>query len=191
MFKKKWRAYEPKKDETEKPRRPIDPEKARERTMTRAVNILSAKPRSISEMRRKLLEKDWTTPEIVEAVLEKLKEYNYLNDAQFAENFASFNLRQKPQGKRVLQMKLAQKRVDKETVKDALEKVFEETPETDLIDQALEKRLRLKGIPKDRDETKKLFDYLLRQGFSFDLVREKVQSIARQEIENADEYEPE
>lgn len=182
MFKRKWKSKSASSDEA--PREIKDVAKARERTMNRAFNLLSAKPRSIAEMRQKLLEKDWTNAEIVEAVLEKLKEYNYLNDAQYAENFASFNIRQKPQGKRKLQLKLAQKRVDKETAKEALDKVFEETPESDLIDQALEKRLRLKGIPQDRDETKKLFDYLLRQGFSFDLVREKVRDIAKNEIEN-------
>ncbi len=152
--------------------------------MNRAFNILSAKPRSIAEMRQKLLERDWTNAEIVESVLEKLKEYNYLNDAQFAENFAAFNIRQKPQGKRRLQMMLAQKKVDKETAKDALEKVFEETSEADLIDQAIEKRLRIKGIPKDRDENKKFFDFLLRQGFGFELVREKMQEVSKLEIEN-------
>jgi regulatory protein len=184
VFKKKWKKYEPKNDEAEKPKPAINPERAREKTMTRAFNILSVKPYSVAEMRRRLLEKDWTTPEIVDAVLEKLKEYNYLNDAQYAENFAAYNIRQKPQGKRKLQLKLAQKRIDKDTAKDALEKVFEETPEADLLDQALEKRLRIKGIPQDRDETKKLFDYLLRQGFNFDLVRDKVRDIGKTEIEN-------
>ncbi len=184
MFRKKWKNYQPKGEETDKPKRPIDAERAREKTMNRAFNLLSAKPRSVAEMRQKLLEKDWTNAEIVDAVLEKLKEYNYLNDAQFAENFAAFNIRQKPQGKRRLQMMLAQKKVDKETAKDALERVFEETSEADLINQALEKRLRIKGIPQDRDETKKLFDYLLRQGFSFDLVRDKVRDIGKTEIEN-------
>lgn len=184
MFKKKWKKYQPKSEESEKPKPPINSEKARQKTMNRAFNILSVKSYSIAEMRRRLLEKDWTNAEIVDAVLEKLKEYNYLNDAQYAENLAAYNIRQKPQGKRKLQMKLAQKRIDKETANDALEKVFEETPEADLIDQSLQKRLRLKGIPKDRDETKKLFDYLLRQGFSFDLVREKVRDITKVEIEN-------
>jgi regulatory protein len=182
VFKKKWKRKPV--DPDAPPREIKDIEKARQKTMNRAFNILSVKSYSVAEMRRRLLEKDWTNAEIVESVLEKLKEYNYLNDAQYAENLAAYNIRQKPQGKRKLQLKLAQKKIDKDTAQEALEKVFEETPESDLIDQALEKRLRLKGIPQDRDETKKLFDYLLRQGFSFDLVREKVSNIAKNEIEN-------
>lgn len=182
MLKKSWKRKTT-ADEDEKPREIKDVKKARERTMTRAVNLLSAKPRSVAELRQRLLEKDWTNAEIVESVLEKLKEYNYLNDAQYAENFAASNLRQKPMGKRKLQVKLAQKKIDKETAKEALEKVFEETPEADLIDEALEKRIRLKGIPQDRDEMKKLVDYLLRQGFSFDLIREKTREIGKADLE--------
>src|SRR5215218_11386165 len=80
-----------------------DPAKSRERTMTRAVNLLAAKPRSIGELRERLLEKNWTNNEIVDGVIEKLKEYSYLDDAQFARNVAISQLRQKPQGKRRLQ----------------------------------------------------------------------------------------
>ena len=189
MLKKTWKrkrfSAEEEGDEA-RPREIKDAAKARERTMNRAFNLLSAKPRSVAEMRERLLEKDWTNAEIVDAVLEKLKEYDYLNDAQYAENFAASNLRQKPQGRRKLQLKLAQKRIDRDTAKEALEKVFEESPETDLIDEAIQRRLRLKGIPRDRDETKKFFDFLLRQGFSFELVREKMRHIPKDEIE-ADE----
>lgn len=181
MFKKRgWRA--PRKEaenaDEEKPRREINPEKARQRTFDRAVNLLAFKPRSIAELRARLLEKDWTTPEIVDAVLEKLKEYNYLNDEQFAKSFAASQIRQKPIGKRVLKQKLAMKKLDKETVSEALEKVLEETPEEEIIERAIAKRLRLKGKPETREDAKKFYDYLLRQGFSYDLVSKKMREIA-------------
>lgn len=181
MFKKRWKRKPASPDG--EPREIKDVKKAREKTLNRAFNILSVKPYSVAEMRCRLLEKDWTNAEIVDSVLETLKEYNYLNDAQYAENLAAYTIRQKPQGRRKLQLKLAQKRIDKDTAKEALERVFEETPEANLIDEALEKRLRIKGVPKDRDETKKLFDYLLRQGFSFDLVREKMRDIDKTDLE--------
>ena len=43
--------------------------------MNRAVKLLAAKPRSIRELRERLLEKLWTNDEIVDRVIEKLKEY--------------------------------------------------------------------------------------------------------------------
>ena len=177
MFKKRnWRT-KPREESDEKPRE-INPEKARQKTFDRAVNLLTYKQRSIAELRTRLLEKDWTTPEIVDSVLDKLKEYNYLNDAQFAKSFAASQIRQKPIGKRVLKQKLAMKKLDKETVEEALEKVLEETPEEEIIERAIAKRLRLKGKPETREDAKKFYDYLLRQGFSYNLVSNKMREIA-------------
>ena len=179
MFKKRnWRVKPPENSDEEKPVREINPEKARQKTFDRAVNLLTYKPRSIQELRERLLEKDWTTLEIVDGVLDKLKEYNYINDETFAQNFAASQLRQKPIGKRVLKQKLALKKLDKETVEEALEKAFEEMPEDEIIERAISKRLRSKGKPETREDAKKFYDYLLRQGFSYDLVSNKMREIA-------------
>ncbi|MCU1288133.1 MAG: regulatory protein RecX [Acidobacteria bacterium] len=183
MFKKRnWRPAQNEESEDE-PREIKDVEKARRRTFDRAVNLLTYKPRSENELRQRLLEKNWTNAEIVEAVLAKLKEYNYLNDEQFAREFAASRLRQKPIGKRVLKQKLGLKKLDKETVDAALEQAFEETPEADVIERAIEKRLRLKGKPQTREDSKKFYDYLLRQGFSYDLVSSKMREIAARDYD--------
>ncbi len=157
-----------------------DAERSRERTMNRAVKLLAAKPRSIAELRQRLLEKLWTNEEIVDAVIEKLKEYKYLDDDQFARDLAVSRLRQKPQGKRRLQQSMSQKKLDKEVVATAITEAFERLPEAELIDLAIAKRLRLKGAPETREDTKKFYDYLLRQGFSFDLIREKMSEVDTQ-----------
>lgn len=183
--KKNWRTRRaPKLDENGEPiKREIEPAKARKLTMQRAVKLLAAKPRSIGELRAKLLEKDWTNEETVSEVLAKLEDYKFLDDAQYAELYASFNVRQKPQGKRLLQQKLALKKIDKETAQNALEKVFEETPEDELLERALEKRLRSKGVPSTREDFKKLYDYLLRQGFSYDLISSRLRRIKQEDFE--------
>ena len=75
------------------------------------------------------------------------------------------------------------KKLDKETVAAAIEQVFEETPEAEVIERAIAKRLRLKGKPETREDTKKFYDYLLRQGFSYDLVSSKMREIAARDFE--------
>jgi regulatory protein len=150
--------------------------------MNRAVKLLAAKPRSVLELRERLLEKRWTDEEIVDAVLEKLKEYKYLDDEQFARDLAVSKLRQKPQGKRRLKQSLSQKKLDKEIVDEAIDSAFEKLPETELIDRAIQKRLRLKGHPETREDKKKFYDYLLRQGFSYDLISTRMRDIANVEI---------
>jgi regulatory protein len=168
-------------------RKVTDLERSRERTMNRAVRLLAAKPRSVRELRERLLEKLWTNDEIVGAVIEKLKDYKYLDDEQFARDVALSKLRQKPQGKRRLQQAMSQKKLDQDVVASAIREAFEKMPESELIDLAIQKRLRLKGKPDTREELKKFYDHLLRQGFGFDLIREKMAASARY----ADEFEEE
>jgi len=182
MWKKRSRAV----DEDERVVK--DRVRSRERTMNRAVKLLAAKPRSIGELRERLLEKLWTDAEIVDSVIEKLREYKYLDDERFAADLALSKLRQRPQGKRRLQQSLAQKKLDREIIEAAMQTAFDKLPEAELIDSAIAKRIRLKGNPATREDTKKFYDHLLRQGFSFDLIREKVSAIAKQRFEDSSEY---
>lgn len=171
-----WRNRKAKIDDED--RRISDPIRARERTMNRAVKLLAAKPRSVRELRDRLLEKPWTDAAIVDAVIDKLKEYKHLDDQQFAENVAVSKLRQKPQGKRRLQLSMSQKKLDRSVVDEAIKTAFEKLPEEDLINVAIEKRLRLKGKPETREDAKKFYDHLLRQGFAYDLIQDRMRSLA-------------
>lgn len=160
-----------------------DSERALRRTFDRAVNLLTYKPRSVRELRERLLEKDWTDETVVDRVIEKLEYYGYLNDGQFAKSFAASQIRQKPVGKRLLEQKLRQKKLDKETIDEAIEKTLEEVSEEELIDLAIAKRIRLKGRPESREDAKKFYDHLLRQGFSYELVGSKMRKIAARDVE--------
>jgi regulatory protein len=157
-----------------RPVRPADAERARERTLQRAVKLLAAKPRSVAELRERLLEKEWATEEAVEAALARLKEYGYLDDERFAHGFASYRVRQKPVGRGRLARDLQLKQVPRETADAALELVYSETPEEELIARAIEKRVRLRGLPSTRQETKSLYEHLQRLGFPYDLIIRKV-----------------
>jgi regulatory protein len=179
MRNRKWKPKrERATDESESAPRTLDPDKARERTFQRAIKLLAAKPRSVAELRERLLEKQWTNESIVDNVLARLHEYGYLNDERFAFGYASFKVRQKPVGRQRLQRDLALKKVPRETADEALRLVFEETPEETLVDRAIEKRVRLRGRPQTRAEVKSLFDHLLRQGFSYEMVINKVRALS-------------
>ena len=146
--------------------------------------MLAAKPRSAEELRERLLEGRGATKAAVEAVIERLLEYGYLDDAKFAQSFASLRVQQRPIGRQRLQCDLWLKKIDKKTTDAALDLVFEATPEADLIDRAIAKRVRLRGKPKTRADAKKLFDHLLRQGFAFELVSEKVRALLKSDVDD-------
>ena len=126
-----------------------------------------------------------TTKAVVETVIARLREYGYLDDERYAHSYASLRVQQRPIGRQRLQRDLRLKKIDQTTAERALDDVFANTPEEDLIDRAIAKRIRLRGRPKTREETKKLFDHLLRQGFPFELVSEKVRAIARSDVDES------
>ena len=188
MTQRKSRKYKPRPSKTDRqinadieeerrkarPPRALDAEKTRARTLQRAVKLLAAKPRSVAELRERLLEKGWADEAAADYALAKLKEYGYLDDERFAFGFASYRVRQKPVGRQRLARDLQTKKISKETADAALELVYQETPEEELIARAIEKRVRLRGRPTTRQETKSLYDHLLRLGFSYDLIIRKV-----------------
>jgi len=145
--------------------------------------LLAAKPRSVAELRERLLQGRGATKANVEEVIGRLREYGYLDDAKFAQSYASLRVRERPIGRRRLERDLWLKKVDKQTAEVALDEVFATTPEEELIDRAIAKRVRLRGKPKSREDAKKLFDHLIRQGFAFELVGDKVRALARSEVD--------
>jgi regulatory protein len=163
-----------------------DPERSKRKTFDRAVNLLTYRSRSITELRERLLDKEWTNREIVEEVIEKLKKYKYLDDDQFARDFAASRVRQNPVGQRRLRMDLIRKKLDKETIEKALSETFDETPEGQVIDRAIAKRIRLKGKPENQSDKKKFYDHLLRLGFSYDLIRDKMREVSIGEFEESE-----
>lgn len=159
------------------------PERIRSRTFQRAAKLLAAKPRSIAELRERLLERHGVSEELVDEVIARLKEYGYLDDERYAVSYASLKVKQRPIGRRRLQQDLKMKQVPGTVADEALNLVYAETPEEELIDRAIEKRLRLRGQPKTRLEAKSLFDHLLRQGFAFELVNDKVRRVLKTDLD--------
>jgi regulatory protein len=154
-------------------------EDVRKKTFARAVKLLAAKSRSIAELKEKLLQGQGANESVVETVISRLQEYGYLDDERFAFSYASLKVKQRPIGRRRLERDLKLKKVESSVVDETLELVYSETSEEELIDRAIEKRIKVRGRPQNRLEAKSLFDHLLRQGFPFELVSEKVRATAK------------
>src|SRR4029078_8725740 len=120
----------------------------RRKTFERAVKLLAAKPRSVAELRERLLRGKNASEEGGETVISRLCEYGYLNDEHYAFCYASYKVKQKPIGRRRLERDLKLKKSENSWANEALEMVYAETPEEQLIDDAIAKRLRLRGKPK-------------------------------------------
>lgn len=169
------------KKSEDRDQRSSTPDERRKNTFDRAIKLIAAKSRSVADLRERLLQSRRASKADVETVIARLKEYGYLDDERFAFSYASLRVKQRPIGKRRLERDLKFKKVDSATAAAALDLVFAETTEEELLDRAIEKRIRLRGRPQNRLEAKSLFDHLLRQGFPFELVSEKVRGLVNDE----------
>src|ERR1700741_4933810 len=100
-------------DEPE-PATPLTADQIRGRIFQHAVKLLVAKSRSVAELRERLLERRHADPPIVEAVIERLREYGYLDDQRYAFGYASLKVRQRPVGRARLERDLKFKQVSSE-----------------------------------------------------------------------------
>ena len=137
-----------------------------------ALVLLSFRPRSAQELRRRLREKEFPE-EVVEECLAGLEGIGMVDDAAFAATFVRDRVRFKPRGVRRLAQELRTKGVDSETAHEAIRGVFEdaEVSEAELAREAAAKWSRKPG--EDRHKARQRFyGFLARRGFGGDAIRE-------------------
>ena len=137
----------------------------------RTLEWVLTRPRSEKECRdylyKKIFEKK-LDKNYIDRIIVKLAEKNYLNDARFAEYYVENRFVKKGVSLKRLKMELMKKGVSKEII----EEVLADTDRNDI--EELEKMILKKRSKYPDDE--KLTQYLCRQGFQYDLVREMIQS---------------
>lgn len=138
--------------------------------VTRAVDsgarFLSHRPRSVQEVRRNLVEKEFQ-PSVVDEALERLTTLGYLDDRAFAEFWLRDRGQFKPLSTRALRYELRQKGVSDAILGELLADQDEEAAAYQAAQQQLK---RLYG--KSPDEVRqKLIGFLQRRGFSFSVAK--------------------
>lgn len=136
-----------------------------------ALLLLSFRPRSAGELRRRLAEKGYEAP-IVDEVVERLVAAGVVDDAAFSELFVRGRVRGKPQGRRRLEVELRRKGVDAETIDAAIDDVMarEETDDLALARKAAAK-FRVRPGEAPVASRRRLYGFLGRRGFAPDVLR--------------------
>ena len=115
----------------------------REKLMNAALRALGSRAHSAGELREKLRKRG--SSEDVDAVMASLKESGYLDDKQFAENYAASRL-QNPLGKMRVIRDLRQRRVAPKLAEQVADEAYRDTSEPALIDQFLQRKYRGKQL---------------------------------------------
>jgi regulatory protein len=153
----------------------IREEGARADAMSRAMRLLSYRPRSEGELRQRLARRG-TPPAVIEATLRRLRELGLADDAAFARAWLESRDRSSPRSARLLRQELRSKGVDGEAAAEALSSLDEE----DAAKRAATRRLAaLRGLPRE-EFRRRLDDFLRRRGFGYETARAAVESAWRE-----------
>jgi len=133
----------------------------------KALSLLERKLYFEKELRLKLKEKGFID-EIIDRVVGKLKDYNYINDDGLVKSYISS---QKVKSKKEIEFKLKQKGVSDYYIRKHTDEISEEDEENKCL-LVCEKYARNKEITKENIQ--KILKYLVGKGFSFDVAKRVV-----------------
>jgi regulatory protein len=142
-----------------------------------ALKLLALRSRSERQLRERLLAKFPADSVAIEQCITDLKESRYIDDAQLARNYAASRLKAKAIGRNRLSRELEARGISRDVIDQALGSEVDETTEESLIDQAIQKRIRINGRPTNKASAKRMFDHLARLGFQYDLIRRKLKAL--------------
>ena len=160
----------------------IGPERVRElqrmeeylRAKNAALRLLSIRPRTVSEIRNRLLEKELPKTHI-DGVIAELSSSGLLDDEEFARSYLRDTLAHRPVGEVLLRRKLLLLGVARETADEAIRETLRGVDAQAEADRAAEGYLkRVRRLPSAAADSRKLRSRLVaflgRRGFSWSII---------------------
>jgi regulatory protein len=132
---------------------------------TEGLKLLARRELSVAGVRARLQDRGFSAEDI-EAALARLIESGALDDGRVARAHAQTAATVKGRGRLRVMRELLQMGISSEVASQALGEVFGELDERSLIAQALQRKLRGRAKLTDQHEYARMYQYLMRQGFS-------------------------
>ena len=143
-----------------------------EKAKESAYRLITLRPRSIAEIQQNLSKKGYDET-VIEQIINRLVELDFLNDETFAQYWVEQRDTFKPRSHMALRQELQQKGISRSIIDQALTA----SDETAAARIAAEKKARqLTRYPEDEFK-KKLGQFLQRRGFSYALINEIIDEL--------------
>lgn len=151
----------------------IQLENEKAQALDRALTHLSASMKTERAMRDYLRKKGYVDA-VCDYVLEKLREYRFVDDVQYCEQYVESASRTK--GSRLIALELRKKGASEEGIEAALANI---EGEEEAARRVLEKYMR--GKSATREMLAKAYRHLLSKGFGHDIAKEALASLRNEE----------
>ena len=139
--------------------------------------LIKGRLRSEQEIKQKLNFKKYA-PEVIAKTVSYFKGLDYINDLEFANRWVNSRLR-KPLGLTAIAIELRQKGISKEIIDQLIKEKKGSIDERAVVQELAQKYLNKSRGKKELPEKAriKLYGYLLRRGFSGDIVVELINKL--------------
>ncbi len=176
LYKGELRDYGIKKDNelADEQYRMIVEELLPKRATKRAMNLLLKKDYTENKLRDKLSEGLYPTDSI-DAAIEYVKSYKYLDDERFARDYISYHMELRSRN-RIVQ-DLVNKGISKDAVISIIDEIYSDEDE-DIEQEQIKKLLVKKHYDKEMDfkEKQKIMAFLVRRGYQIDSIKKAMES---------------
>ncbi|MCK4385425.1 MAG: RecX family transcriptional regulator [candidate division Zixibacteria bacterium] len=134
-----------------------------------ALKFLSFRRRTEKQVKEKLKKKEFDE-KTINSTIDKLKEFDLINDFEFATSWVKDRLAFKPRGKRLLKQELWKKGIKKDIIEQVTEDLCQDEDKSAL--QLVEKiKKRYKNL-EPKVAKRRMYNLLLRRGFSYEISRQ-------------------
>jgi len=146
----------------------LDRDRVRQATSA-ALNLLAYRPRAEGEIRTRLRQRGFPDGTIDETI-DKLREWRYVDDQDFAERWIENRRERRPRSARMIAMELRGKGVEADTVSEAVDGAGIDE-RADALRIATERWARLADLDA-AVRVRRLTGFLSRRGYGFDVIRD-------------------
>ena len=141
-----------------------------------ALKLLARRELSVDGLRARLKDREYPDEEI-SAAIDHLLETGALDDRRVATAYARTAAKVKGRGRLRVIRELHAMGIDRQTAAEAVGEVFGDLDERALIAKAVQKKLRGRTKLQDTPERARLYQYLVRQGFSPALIADALRKL--------------
>ena len=143
------------------------------RALDKALSFITKSKKTQKQVKEHLYSKGYTE-QTVASVIEKMNDYRFLDDGDYAETYArSYS---KTKGKKLIEMELKKKGVSEEDMSLAIENIGDQTESAVKIAEKY-----LKNKTKDKPNMLKCYKYLLSKGFEYDVAKSAIERLGHNE----------
>lgn len=133
-----------------------------------ALRLIARKRYTEQELRKKLISKKIGSKKDQEKVIDRMKEFKYVDDKAFAKDYISTRTAISPRGKQMLKMELRKKGIKKSIVENVVESA--KINEEQLAAEVIKKReKRFEGLDRNK-KREKIMRLLVSRGFKVDTI---------------------